>query len=89
MLDREDWFAVDADAFEGAVKEGAVGLDDARWQTVGFDDEAVVLRGDLDLGGLEIFYRMVGAPVAVVHFFGGCAEGQGQHLVAEADAEDW
>src|SRR3546814_4348723 len=51
------------------------------------DHEAVVLAGDLDLPGLQVLDRVVGAAVAHVHLLGPGAERQRQHLVAEADAE--
>ena len=51
------------------------------------DGEAVVLAGDLDLAGGQVLDRMVGAVMAVRHLLGPGAQGQAQHLVAEADAE--
>ncbi|MCY1433135.1 hypothetical protein D9M71_491560 [compost metagenome] len=49
--------------------------------------EAVVLAGDHHHAGVEVLYRVVGAVVAVAHLHGPGAGGQGQQLVAEADAE--
>ena len=52
------------------------------------DREAVVLRGDLDLAGLEVHDRMVRAAVAELELEGLAAAGEAEDLVAEADAED-
>ena len=57
-------------------------------ERVGIDGEAVVLRGDLDAAGAEVFDRMVAAAVAELELVGLAAEGQAEELVAEADAED-
>ena len=51
------------------------------------DGEAVVLRGDLDLAGLELLDRMIGAAVAELQLVGLAAHRERQDLVAEADAE--
>ena len=88
VLDGEDRRAVDADAFEAAVEQRAVSLDNAFGQAFSLDDKTVVLAGDFNLAGLEVLDRMVGAPVAVMHFDGAAAQGTGQHLMAETDAED-
>ncbi len=56
-------------------------------QAVGIDDKPVVLAGDLDLARRQILDRVVGAAMAVVHFGCRAAQGQRQHLMAEADAE--
>ncbi len=71
VLDAEGGFSLDADAFQGAVEERRVGLDDASGQAIALDDEAVVLRGDFDPAGFQILDRMVRATVAHVHL--GCA----------------
>ena len=47
----------------------------------------MVLARDLDLSGLQVLDRLVGAPVAHVHLEGARPEGQGQKLVADANAE--
>ena len=87
VLDGEDGFVVDSDAFEGAIKQGRVGFDDVFWQGVSVDDEAVVLAGDFDCAGGQVLDRVVGAAVAHVHFFGFGAQSKRQQLMAEADAE--
>ena len=50
--------------------------------------EAVVLGGDLDLAGAQVLDRVVGAAVAELELERAPAQGQGEQLVAEADAED-
>ncbi len=50
--------------------------------------ETVVHRYDLDLVGGVIHHRMVGAVMALRHFQRPRADGEAEHLVAEANAED-
>ena len=56
-------------------------------QAVALDDEAVVLAGDLDLAGREVFDRVVGAAMASAFSRFG-AQGAGQKLMPQADAEN-
>ena len=49
----------------------------------------MIHRGDLNLACVVIFDRVVGTVVTVVHFDGLRAKGEGQHLVTQADTEDW
>ena len=48
----------------------------------------MVLGGDFDFAGLQIFHRMVAAPVPELQLVGSGAVGQGDDLVAQADTED-
>jgi hypothetical protein len=48
----------------------------------------VVLGRDRDLAGLDVLDRLVAAPVAEFELEGRAAQGMGDHLVPEADAED-
>ena len=57
-------------------------------QGLAINRKAVVHAGDLDLAGFQVFNRVVGAVVAVVHLDGFAAQRQGQHLVAQADAKN-
>ena len=57
-------------------------------QRIGIDGEAVVLGGDGDFAGAQILDRLVAAAVAELQLEGRAAEGVGEDLVAEADAED-
>lgn len=54
----------------------------------GFGGVAVILGGDGDFAAFEVFDGLVAAAVAEFEFVGGGAEGVGDDLVAEADAED-
>jgi len=89
VLDAEDWELDVAQAFDGVVVEvnlsdlGAVFL-----EAGGVGGETVVLGGDGDFSGLEVFHRLVAAAVAEFEFKGRTAEGVREHLVAEADAEN-
>ena len=49
---------------------------------------AVILRGDFDFSGDQILHRMVAAAVTEFQLIGFGAVGQGDHLVAQANAED-
>ena len=57
-------------------------------QRVGIDREAVILRRDLDLPGLELLHRLIRAAVAELQLVRLAAQRQAQQLMAEADAED-
>jgi hypothetical protein len=57
------------------------------WQARGNDTEAVILAGDLDLAGGEVFDRMIGAAMADRHLLGLAAEREGEELMPEANAE--
>jgi hypothetical protein len=57
-------------------------------QRVGIDGEAVVLGGDGDSSGAQVLDRLVAAAVAELELEGFAAEGVGEELVAEADAEN-
>src|SRR5439155_10241980 len=52
------------------------------------DGEAVVLAGDFDSAGVEVFDGLVAAAVAEFQFKSFSADGAAEELVAEADAED-
>ena len=65
-----------------------MGHDHAIGQAFGDDHEAMVLAGDLDLAGGQILDRVIGAPMPDLHLPGPGAKGDGEELVAEADAED-
>ena len=60
----------------------------ARGQRFGINAEAVILRGDFDLIGEQIFHRMIRAMVAEFQFERFAAQREAAELMAEADAED-
>ena len=88
VLDGEDVASGNVEAGDGVVVEvpvgdaGAPGL-----EAGGVDGEAVVLAGDLDASGEGVEDGLVGAAVAELELVGGGAEGEGEELVAQADAE--
>ncbi len=75
------------DALQGAVEQRLVRSAHIGRQAGFVHGETVVLTGDHHHAGLQILYRMVGAVVAIGHLHGLGAGGQGQQLMAEADAE--
>jgi len=78
-----------AQTFAGVVVEidlGGLGLGGGEGS--GIDRKAVVLRGDADLAGGEVFHGLVAAAMAELQFEGLSAEGVAEDLVAETDAED-
>ncbi len=52
------------------------------------DGEVVVMRGDFDLAGYVVPYRVIAAVMAELELVGFAAEREATELVAEADAED-
>ena len=87
MLDGKDRASGQGDAGVGAIEEGDVGLLNALGQALAADGEAVIHGDDLDLAGGQVLHGMVRPMMPLLHLLGAGAEGQGQHLVAEADAE--
>ncbi len=87
VLHAEGGHVVAAQALDDAVVEVHVG-DLGGAQRVGGDGVVVVLAGDLDAAGGQALDRVVAAVVAEGQLLGRAAEGGGQQLVAEADAED-
>ena len=57
-------------------------------QRVGIDGEVVVVGGDLDLAGVELFDGMIAAVVSEFQLEGFAAQSDAGQLVAETDAED-
>ena len=78
-----------AQAFDGVVVEVDLGdLGAVFLEAGGVGGETVVLGGDGDFAGLEVFHRLVAAAVTEFEFKRRAAEGVREHLVAEADAEN-
>ena len=88
VLDGEDGIPRGADAFDGMVVEVKVGDFDVGGEAVGVNGEAVVLAGDGDGAVAEVFDGVVPAAVAELELVGLSAEGVGEDLGAETDAED-
>ena len=88
MLDREDRLVLQPQAAIRSVEQRHMGLLDIVGKRLLVDGEAVVHRDDLDLARGIVAHRMVGAMMALMHLDGFGAEGEAEHLVAEADAED-
>ena len=78
-----------AQALDSVVVEVDLGDDrPAFFKGIRVGGEAVVLGGDRDLAGLEVLHRLIAAAMAELELESGAAESVGDHLVAEADAED-
>ena len=87
MLDAEHRLSGQLQPRVGAVEQADVGFPHRLGQRGAVDGEAVVHRDDLDLAGGQVLHRMVRAVVALVHLHRLRPEGEGQHLVTQADAE--
>lgn len=88
VLYGENGAVLEAESFNGLVVEVDLGDDG----TVVFEfflcgGEAVVLGGDGNFSGFKVFHGLVAAAVPEFELKGFCAEGVGNDLVAEADAE--
>jgi len=89
VLDGEGAAIAEPKALAGAVVEIDVGHGDVgALEAIGVGGEAVVLGGDGDRAGGEVLDWLVSAAVAEFEFEGAAAEGVGEDLVAEADAEE-
>src|SRR5215469_9848475 len=88
VLDRKHRLSDHPQSFIRVVEQREMGGFDPLGQTLGVDDEAVVLASDLDLAGHEVLYRVIGAAMAPRHFAGGSTERQRQQLMTKADAEN-
>ena len=88
VLHGEDGTVLEAESFDGLVVEVDLGDDGAVFfEFFPGGGEAVVLGGDGNFSGLEVFDGLVAASVTEFEFKGFCAEGVGDDLVAEADAK--
>src|SRR5882724_6415183 len=87
VLHREHRSVLEREAAVRAVEQRDVRLVDVLRQRVLVDRKAVIHRCDLDLAGGQVLHRMVRAVMALMHLHGLAAEGEAEHLVAEADAE--
>src|SRR5689334_5777435 len=86
-LDREGLLLRDLKALARSVVEVDVRRAGPALERRDIDREAVVLRRDLDAAGREIFDGLVHAAVAEFQLVRARPDGQGQELVAEANAE--
>ena len=87
ILDREDRQRFVPQAGDSFVVEVDVRYLDIRRQRIRINRETVVVRGDLDLTGVEIFDRLVAAAMAEFEFVGRAAKNLAKDLMPEADAE--
>ncbi len=76
VLDGENRFAFNADAFVGAVEERHMALNNALGQRFAIDDETVVLAGDLDFAREQILDGLVAAAMTLLHLVGLGAQGE-------------
>ncbi len=88
VLYAEDGEVAMAHAFDGAVVEIDVRDFDLRWERVGIDCKAVILRGDRNFSGAEIFHRLVATAVTELELESFTTESVTEDLIAQADAED-
>ncbi len=78
-----------AQAFERLVVQIHVRqFDFALRQRVGIDGEVVVVRGDLDLAGVQLLHRMIAAVVSEFQLESLAAERDAGQLMSQADSED-
>src|SRR5271169_6150854 len=87
VLHRKHRLADNPQSFIAVVEERKMGRLDAARQTIGLNDKAMILAGDLDCAGQQILDRMIGSAMAARHFAGAPAERQRHQLVAEANPE--
>ena len=91
VLYAEGRFVFQADAFYGVVVQVDVGDDGIGRiaHIVRVHTKTVVLGGDLTFAGHQVFDRLVGSAMAVMHFISADAIGQCQQLMPQTNAEEW
>src|SRR6478735_890331 len=87
VLHREHRPVLQRDAAIRAIEQREVCLLNILWQRFLIHRETVVHRGNLDLARGQILHRMVRAVMALMHLHRLTADGDAEHLVAEAYAE--
>ena len=75
-------------ALQRAVKQTDVGDAQMLWQAGHVNREAVILAGNADPARVQIFDRVIGAVVALLHFEGFDTCCQSHELVPEANAKN-
>src|SRR5258706_14685593 len=89
VLHGENWLRLMAHAFVGVIVEVQVrDFHVARRQRFRIHTETVVLRGNFDLIGEKIFYRMDRTVMAELQLEGLTAKSQSANLIPEANPED-
>ena len=74
-------------ARDGVVVEVDMRDLDISRQRITIDRKTVIVRGDLDLAGVEIFDRLIAAAMAEFEFVCLAAKNLAENLMPEADAE--
>src|SRR5690554_1492332 len=89
VLHRESRLILQPDSFYGSIVEIDMGNLQFRvvFRLVAIDAKSMVLGSDLGEASLMILYKMVHAPVTMMHFEGFHPLGAGQQLVAQANTE--
>ena len=87
ILNAEDRLALDGEPLVRVIEQVLVRDVHARRQRCRIDDEAVVLRRDLDLAGGLVEHRVIATMVPERQLQGLAPEREAQDLVTEADAE--
>ncbi len=88
ILHREDRLVFQRNAAICAVKQADMGFLYRLGQAVAVNREAVIHRGDFHLAGGQIFHRMIGPVMALLHFDGLRTKRTRQHLMAKTNAEN-
>ena len=87
VLNAENRFFLVAKTFDGLVVEVYSIDNNVGGQRFGVNSETVVLGGDFDFAGFQIFDRLVAAAMTKFEFERFAAKGLRQNLKPKADAE--
>ena len=86
-LETEGWLVGEFQTLQTAVEQADVRGPHVGGECFFIHGETVVLAGDGNTSGGQVFDRMVGTVVTKFHLVGLCAAGQGQNLMAQTNTE--
>src|SRR4029077_7927890 len=89
ILHTEDWQFLVTHYFDCAVVQVDVGHFNLGGERLRIHGETVILRGDCDFAGAQIFDRLIRAPEAEFQLECRSAKSESENLMTKANPEDW
>jgi len=88
VLDAEDGMTTMSHPFQRPIVEIDMSDFHIPWQRFSVDRKTMVLRGDRNLSGSQIFYRLISPTMTKLQFCSLPTVGEAQKLVPKTNAED-